>query len=120
MFASGSMSPGADNHEKVAEGQGGKVAEGQSCKVAEMHVVNPATLQPCNPIIFASGNMPPGTNNDEKNDVSGRRRMSPHTFLGRFSRSAATSALRSFTIRSLRFTIYHFQNRQHACDTYNE
>jgi bacterioferritin (cytochrome b1) len=28
-------------------------------------VVNPATLQPCNPVIFTSGNMPAGTDNDE-------------------------------------------------------
>jgi hypothetical protein len=37
----------------------------QSGKVAKLHVVNPATLQPCNHVIFTSGNMPAGTDNDE-------------------------------------------------------
>ncbi len=41
------------------------VAEWQGGKAAKLHVVNPATLQPCNPAIFASGNMPTGTDNDE-------------------------------------------------------
>jgi hypothetical protein len=37
----------------------------QRGKVAKLHVVNPATLQPCNPVIFTPGNMPAGTDNDE-------------------------------------------------------
>jgi hypothetical protein len=52
------MPVGTDNHEKVAEWQGGKIAK--------LHVVKPATLQPCNPVIFTSGNMPAGTDNHEK------------------------------------------------------
>jgi hypothetical protein len=36
-----------------------------SGKVAKLHVVNLATLQPCNPVIFTSGNMPAGTDNHE-------------------------------------------------------
>jgi hypothetical protein len=37
----------------------------QSGKVAKPHVVKPATLQPCNPVIFTSGNMPVGTDNHD-------------------------------------------------------
>jgi hypothetical protein len=56
------MPPGAHSNEKVAQWQGGKVAK--------LHVVNPATLQPCNPVIFTSGNMPTGADNDENSDIS--------------------------------------------------
>jgi hypothetical protein len=46
------MPPGTDNHEN-------------SGRVAKLHVVNAATLQPCNPVIFTSGNMAVGTDNHE-------------------------------------------------------
>jgi hypothetical protein len=52
IVTSGNMPPSTDNDEN-------------SGKVAKLHVVNLATLQPCNPVIFTSGNMPPSTDNDE-------------------------------------------------------
>jgi hypothetical protein len=46
-----------DEDEKLQGGKAGTVASDESCHLA--------TLQPCNPVIFTSGNMPAGTYNHE-------------------------------------------------------
>jgi hypothetical protein len=55
-----------------------------------------------------------GAGHDRSGGSRGGRRMSPQTIQGRQGCSAATSALRPFTIRRLLFTIFYFHTRQHA------
>jgi hypothetical protein len=74
----------------------------QSGKVAKPHVVKPATLQPCNPVIFTSGNMPAGTDNHEK------------VAEWQSCKAACGQACHSATLQPC-----HFHIRQHACRTDN-